>query len=53
MKNVMHFNSSEERMAFLKGKLEEVKPQEAKNVKSEDFDSKKEKKSHKKKEKHD
>lgn len=49
MKNVIHFNSSAERIAFLKGKLHEVKPKKAENVKTEHFNSENEKKSQKKK----
>lgn len=47
--NVMHFNSPEERMAFLKGKFEEIKPQKADIAKVEQIDSETEEKPRKKK----
>ena len=53
MTKVMHFDSPEQRMAFLKGKFEEIVPKKAEsqneNAKNEHFNAENEKKSSNKK----
>ena len=51
MRQVIHFKSGAERIAFIKGELEEIVPKKAEKVKKEDITSENEKKSRQKEEK--